>query len=73
LDIGGASFAPVETDAPLVVDADRILTPPLALQRLQAISRRRAQIAQCVRLIDQAQLPQRDRLDVGRQLAASSA
>ena len=40
LDIGRTSFPPDEADSPLVVDADRILPRPRALQPLQAIAGR---------------------------------
>src|SRR5208283_2882624 len=41
-DMGRASIPPVETDAPLVVDANRISARPFTLQRLQSIAGRRA-------------------------------
>jgi hypothetical protein len=34
------AISPPETNPPLIVYADRVLTAPLALQRFEAISRR---------------------------------
>ena len=45
LDIGWTSFPPNKADLPLVIDANRILPRPLALQRFKAIARRNTKIA----------------------------
>ena len=46
LNILRSSGRPFEAEAILVVDADTVLTDPIALQRLQPISWRHAQIRQ---------------------------
>jgi len=46
LDILGAAGTPHEADAPLVVDADRMLTKPISLQRFEPVARRRTQVVQ---------------------------
>lgn len=43
LDILGAIRSPCKTYAPLVIDANAVLTLAFATQRLQTIARRRAQ------------------------------
>src|SRR3990172_1093266 len=41
-----ACFRPAETDAPLIIDADAVLTGSVALQRLESVSRRYPQVLQ---------------------------
>jgi hypothetical protein len=72
-DIGRTSFAPRETNAPVVIDANGILARPLALQRLQTVCGRRAEIVQDPRLIEKTQLPQRTGLHVYRRSLAGPA
>jgi hypothetical protein len=67
LDPIGTAIVPNETDAPLVVDPDTMLTRPVAAQRLQSIARRGGQVTQFVRLMKLPQLPLRRTLDVPRQ------
>jgi hypothetical protein len=69
-DIFGTSFGPPETDAPLIVDADRVLTAPVTPQRLEAVAGRLAQFGKTRYRIDLAKLPQGGVLDIGRQTAA---
>src|SRR3546814_64522 len=71
LDFGGVAVAPPKADAPLVVDPDA--HPPLAvaLQRLQAVARRVAQVVQRPRGVELTQLPERPVLHVGRKPAAA--
>lgn len=40
------AFAPIETYPPLIVDADAILTPPIAVQSFEPIARRNGQIVE---------------------------
>jgi hypothetical protein len=42
----GVTFFPTETDAPLVVNANAVLPPTIALQRLQVIAGRNPQIVE---------------------------
>jgi len=62
------TFAPFEADAPLVIDADAMLSGPIAAQFLQPIGRRSAQIIQGDSIVDHAQFPQGDLLNVAGQL-----
>ena len=43
LDCGRAAIGPDEADAPLTIDADAVLTSPVALECFQTIARRNAQ------------------------------
>ena len=70
LDIGWPSIRPDEANPPLIVDADAVLTLPVASQPLQPIRGRRPKIADDLRLIEQAQLTRRDALSVRRRPAA---
>jgi hypothetical protein len=73
LDIGWTSFPPNEADSPLVVDANRILTRPVALQGFKAIAWRSPKIAKSPRLVEETQLAQRGDLHVEREPATSAA
>ena len=48
LDILCVAIMPAETDSPLVVDADAVLTLPAACQFLESIAWRDSQILDCV-------------------------
>jgi hypothetical protein len=65
-DIMRPSLMPPETDPPLLIDPDAVLATPIALQSLEPVARRHAQISQQACLIEHAQLAQRRRLDVER-------
>ena len=56
----GVAFAPDKTDRESVVDADAVLTPPVAAQRFQSVSRENRQISQFVGRVQLAELPLRD-------------
>jgi len=51
------SFYPFKTDAPLVIDADTVLSFAIASQTLQSVCRRDAQIVQILRVVEHTQLP----------------
>jgi hypothetical protein len=53
-----SSVIPNKTDAPLVIDPDRMLTLTVCLQRFEPVAWRNPEIGQHSRLIEQAQLPQ---------------
>jgi hypothetical protein len=53
--------------APLIVDADAVLTHPVAAQRLQPIAGRSGQVAQLGRLMNLHELPLRNPLHILRQ------
>jgi hypothetical protein len=66
LDIVSRSFMPPKADPPLPIDPDAVWAAPLALQRLKPIAGRRTQVGQVARLVQHAQLAQRERLDLER-------
>jgi len=68
-DVQGIPIVPLEANPPLVVDANTMLSAPIAAQSFQAIGRRHAQILQCLRTIQHPQLAQRNLLNIGRQPA----
>lgn len=72
-DLGDIAVVPAEADAPLVVDADAVLTTPIAFQRFQPIGRRDTQILETGSGIEHAQLASGNRLDIGRQPARALA
>jgi hypothetical protein len=45
-DLVGVSIAPHETDPPLIVNANAVLTLSISVQRLQPVARRSGQVAQ---------------------------
>jgi hypothetical protein len=52
LDIPGTGSAPSKTYAPLLIDADAVLTSPIAFELFQAVPRRHAQISKGIRGIE---------------------
>ena len=56
-DFGCVSIGPAEHDAPLVIHANRVETPQVALQGLQPIARREPEIVDAGRRIEDQQLP----------------
>ncbi|ROM72172.1 hypothetical protein BK654_22645 [Pseudomonas brassicacearum] len=54
--IFGAVGAPDKTDPVLTVNPDAVLAFPVAIQLLQPVSRRRAQVVEIDRSIEHAQL-----------------
>lgn len=69
LDVVGVAVDPAEADAPLVVDADAVLAGPVAAELLEAIARRDAQVLEVHGTVDQAELPEHDAAEVGRESA----
>ena len=67
LDVEGIGGAPDEADAPLIVDADAVLASTIALERLEAISGRNAQVGEGVGRIEDDEFPKRDALKAGGQ------
>jgi len=57
------SASPDEANAPLVVDADAVLSLAVAVERLKAIARWGSQVTQRNSGIQLAELPERHRLD----------
>jgi hypothetical protein len=58
LDIFGGSVGPLETDPPLLVDADAVRTGAVALQLLESIARGDPQIAENLGSVKDQQLPE---------------
>ena len=58
LDIGGAIFRPNETQAPLFIDPDTMLTFSIILQRFQVVARRYSQVVQTNRPFQLCKLAQ---------------
>lgn len=63
------AIAPDKTDAPLIIDSDRVLPFPVSSKRFQLIPRRRSQNPQFRSCVELEQLPQRDALDGAKTLA----
>ena len=61
-----APIRPNEADAPLVVDADRVLSRPITAERLKAIARWRPQIVQHTRRVHRLQLTTGDPEEIRR-------
>jgi hypothetical protein len=66
LDMRRSSLILNKTDAPLVVDADRVLSQTIRSQGFQTVAWRHAQIVQDACLIQKTQFSQRDILDIRR-------
>jgi hypothetical protein len=66
-----SSLIPDETDTPLVVDSDRMLSVPIRLQSFQSIARRNTEIAESPGLIQKTKLSERHVLNIGRQSSAA--
>lgn len=67
LDVEGIGGTPDEADAPLIVDADAVLASTIALERLEAIAGRNAQVGEGVGRIEDDEFPKRDALKAGGQ------
>ena len=65
----GVSFCPFKADAPLIVNADAVLSFAVASQSFQSVGRRDAQIIQILCVIEHTQFPQGSLLDVRWKLA----
>jgi hypothetical protein len=63
----GAAIPPDETDAPLVIDPNTVLTNSVPLEGFQVIARWRRQVAQLLGLMDLTQLALSDSLNIRRQ------
>jgi hypothetical protein len=63
LKVVGVPLAPDEAEPPLVVDSDAVLFLSVAVQCLQAISRRRNKVSQFRGAVQLPELPPRDMLN----------
>ena len=66
LDVIGVTIAPRKADAPAFIDPDAILSRSISYQLFQAIGRGNLQIIEGMRVIEHAQFPQGDLLDISR-------
>lgn len=57
---------PLEADAPLVVDADGVLTSPVSVESFEPVSRRNAELKQLRDRIELGQLSQSRALNIRR-------
>ena len=62
------AIAPDKTDAPLIIDSDRVLPFPVSSKRFQPIPRRRSQNPQFRSCVELEQPPQGDALDGAKTL-----
>jgi hypothetical protein len=69
----GTSLCPYEADAPLLVDADAVLTRPVAFQRFEAIVRRHGEIAEQLGVVEHPKFPECGLLNILWQDAAEPA
>jgi hypothetical protein len=49
IDRAGRAFGPFEADPPLIVDADAVLAPTVAMKRFQSIAAKGGEILQAAR------------------------
>ena len=63
LHLVSVTLSPLETDAPLIVDSDAVLTLTVTVQFLQAIAGRDAQVLQRLRVVQHYELATRGVLD----------
>ena len=62
--VEGLAFGPAEAQSPLVIDADAVLTGPVAGQRLQPLTGRDPRILEINRAVQLRQFPVCDLHDV---------
>jgi hypothetical protein len=73
LNVVRVARAPDETDSPLPVDANAVLTNPITLEFLQAISRWDSHVIEVSRSVQHAELSEGRSLDVGAEAFDSLA
>lgn len=73
LDVVGISTLPFKTDAPLIVNADTVLSLSVARQFFEAIRRRYVQILQDLGSVQNLKFPSSNLLDTLRKLARELA
>ena len=72
LDINRIPILPPETDSPLIIDPNAILTAPLSRELLQAIRRWAPQISKCFRRIQNQESSQSHALNSVESLGVSA-
>jgi len=63
---------PAETDSPLLIDSNTVLTTPISGESFQAIARRDPQISKCIRRVQDQKLSQSHTLNSTESLRISS-
>jgi hypothetical protein len=71
--IVGVAIAPGKADAPAVIGSNAVLSGSIACELLEAIGRGDLQISEGTSIVEHAQFPQRDLLDVRRQPSGALA
>jgi hypothetical protein len=69
----GISVTPVETDTPLVIDANAVLALPIPVKRFETVCRRNTQVLERNRPIQHAKSSKSRPLDILRELFRKSA
>jgi len=69
LDVVRVRTSPSEADAPLIVDADTVLTGTRSFQLLESIAGRYPEVFQALRSIHKDELSQHDALEIRRKAA----
>jgi hypothetical protein len=64
-DVVCVAVAPRETDPPLVVDADSVLSDSIAAELLQAVARWNAKVVECFGRVDDDKLAEHDPAQLG--------
>jgi hypothetical protein len=72
-DIISISFSPPETDAPLVIDADAVLTVSIPRQLFKSVRWWAPQIFDTMSIVQHTQFPQCGQLDIARKLSRKLA
>lgn len=65
LDLVGIGILPAETDPPLVIHPDAMLPRPIALELLEPIAGRDAEVLERLRGVEGNQLPEHDSAELG--------
>lgn len=71
-DIGRIAVLPAETDSPLIIDSNTVLTVPISSEFFQSISRWDPQISKCIRRIQDQKLSQSQTLNSAESLGVSA-
>jgi hypothetical protein len=71
-DVLRSAISPDETDSPLLVDSDAMLTSPIADQSLHPVSRNHRHIFQFLGVVEHSQFPSRYLRDIAELSAALS-
>jgi hypothetical protein len=68
LDVIGVSLPPLETDSPLIIDSDAMLSSSSSTQPLKAVSGRNSEVPEASRRIQNPELAKRNSLNILSQL-----